>query len=125
MILYESVSQPLNFLLIFLIGICSGLIFDLSRYLTFLCNKNGVMEKIFDFVSVILCGTVFFFTCLTINFGEFRFYLFLGYVLGILLERFTFGIFIAKIASACYNKLREILNRIFKKRTKEEKGESN
>ena len=126
MILYESLNQPLNFLFIFLIGIASGLIFDASRYLTFLCNKNRVMQKIFDFVSVILCGTVFFFSCLTLNFGEFRFYLILGYVLGILLERFTFGIFIAKIASTCYNKLKEILNRLFNKRKrKEQKNESN
>ena len=126
MILYESLNQPLNFLFIFLIGIGSGLIFDVSSYFTFLCNKNRIMQKIFDFISVILCGIVFFFACLTLNFGEFRFYLLLGYLLGILLERFTLGIFIAKIASCCYNKSREILNKLFKRAEREEqKNESN
>lgn len=126
MILYESLNQPLNFLFIFLIGASSGLIFDAFKYLTFLCNKNHIMEKIFDCVSVILCGVVLFFSCLNLNFGEFRFYLLLGYVLGIFLERFTLGIFIAKIATYCYNKIREILNKLFRKKIKEEQNnESN
>ena len=120
MILYESLNQPLNFLLIFLIGLGSGLIFDIFKYLTFLCNKNSIIEKIFDCISIVLCGIIFFFACLTLNFGEFRFYLFLGYILGILLERFTLGIFIAKIASCCYNSVRKILNKLLMKRNKEE-----
>ena len=126
MILYESLNQPLNFLFIFLIGIGSGFIFDAFRYLIFLCNKNSIMEKIFDCVSVVLCGIIFFLSTLNLNFGEFRFYLLFGYILGILLERFTFGIFIAKIASYCYNKIIKTINKLFKKRNKEEqRNESN
>ena len=124
MILYESLSQPLNFLVVFLIGIAGGFIFDIFKYFTFLCNKNKVMEKIFDFISVILCGGVFFVLCLKINYGELRFYLILGFILGILMQRFTIGIFIAKISSSCYNKIRQILNQVLKRRAKEEKGES-
>lgn len=126
MILYESLNQPLNFLFILLIGIGSGFIFDAFKYLTFLCNKNSIMEKIFDCVSVVLCGIIFFLSTLNLNFGEFRFYLLFGYILGILLERFTFGIFIAKIASYCYNKITKTINKLFKKRNKEEqRNESN
>ena len=126
MILYESLNQPLNFLFIFLIGIGSGFIFDAFKYLTFLCNKNSITEKIFDCVSVVLCGIIFFLSTLNLNFGEFRFYLLFGYILGILLERFTFGIFIVKIASYCYNKITKTINKLFKKRNKEEqRNESN
>lgn len=120
MILYETVSQPLNFLFIFFIGLGSGLIFDVFRYLNFLCNKNSVIEKIFDFISVVICGGVFFLSVLELNYGEFRFYLLLSYLLGILLERFSLGLFIAKICSYCYNKFTQIVNKTFKRKNKEE-----
>lgn len=120
MLLYESISQPLNFLYILLIGFASGLIFDFFKYLNFLCNKNTITEKIFDFLSVAICGVVFFLAELHLNYGEFRFYLLFGFIVGILLERFSLGLFIAKICSYCYNKLTTVLNKIWKKKIKEE-----
>ena len=77
MILYETLNQPLIFLIIFCVGFVSGLIFDA--------------------ISVALCGVVFFACLLELNYGEFRFYILLGYVLGILIERITLGLIVAKI----------------------------
>lgn len=123
MILYETLNQPLIFLIIFCVGFVSGLIFDASKYLTFLFNKNKVFEKIFDAISVALCSAVFFACLLELNYGEFRFYILLGYVLGVLIERITLGLIVAKICSLCYNAFKKLMtklsNKIFKKKSNE------
>lgn len=120
MILYETLNQPLIFLLIIVIGFFSGIIFDFSNYLTFLFNKNRIIEKFFDAIAVVLCGAVFFIALLMLNFGEFRFYILLGYVLGIFIYRVTLGLIVAKVCSFCYNKFKlgmsKLSNKLFKKK---------
>lgn len=123
MILYETLNQPLIFLIIFCAGFVSGLVFDASKYLTFLFNNNKIFQKIFDVVAVALCGFVFFVCLLYLNFGEFRFYILLGFVLGILIERFSLGLIVAKICHVCYNAFRNLMtklsSKIFKRKTNE------
>ena len=128
MILYETLNQPLIFLIIFCAGFVSGLVFDASKYLTFLFNNNKIFQKIFDVVAVAFCGFVFFVCLLYLNFGEFRFYILLGFVLGILIERFSLGLIVAKICAVCYNAFRNLMTKlsgkIFKRKTNESDKQS-
>ena len=119
MILYETISQPLIFLYIFLIGIGCGLVFDVRNYLTFLCNKNKIVGVILDVISGIVISLLFLFCVLQLNYGQIRFYLILGFGLGIAVERFSFGKLIAKLSFRCYNGFRYLITQKYGKRKKE------
>ena len=124
MILYETISQSLIFLYILLIGIGCGLVFDARNYVTFLCNRNKVVGIILDFVCGIIISAIFLLSVLWLNYGQMRFYLILGFGFGILLERFTFGNFIAKLSLKCYNGFRNLVTRKNGKHKEEIKEEA-
>src|SRR5574344_1274038 len=115
MLLYETLSQPLIFLIIFCIGLGSGIIFDLKSYMNFLCEKNKIMSIILDIISAILVCGILFLSNLIFNYGEFRFYILLAFTLGFLIERFTLGIFVKKFFSWLYFSSKNLIRKIFKK----------
>ena len=125
MLLFETINQPLNFFIIILIGFFCAFIFDISRYFYFLCNKNKIIEKINDILSIIICFCIFFISILILNYGEFRFYLLLGFILGIILQRITFGKIIAKIAKKCYDIFNKLKIKLFRKKGNEIINENN
>lgn len=118
MILFESANQWLSFLFLLLIGFASGFIFDASKYVCFLLNKNKIAEAILDCVSVVFCGIILFVSILFINFGLFRFYLLFAFVIGLFLQRFTIGKMIAKVASVCYTFFVKTINKVLKRKDK-------
>lgn len=120
MVLFETQNQFIVFLIIVLIGFICGFIFDANKYINFLCNKNKIVQIILDFLSVLMCAFVFFISCLHLNFGEFRFYILLGFIVGVLIQRTTLGIVIAKICKLCYDKLKVVINKLFKTKEKHE-----
>ena len=115
MVLYESLNQPIIFLYLFIIGFFASIIFDFSKYLTFLCNNNKIMQKIFDSFAVFVFGIIFFVACLMFNYGQFRLYLAMAYILGFLFERISLGITLAKFCKICYLNFKEI-NFTFRKK---------
>jgi hypothetical protein len=121
MLLYETLTQPAVFFIILVIGIACGIIFDLRSYIVFLCANNKVVTIILDILSVLLSSIIFYLCVLGLNFGEFRFYIVLSFLLGILLERFTLGLFVAKISSWCYNKFKMLISKVFHGRKNEKK----
>ncbi len=123
MLLYETLSQPIIALIIFLIGFGSGFIADISNYLYFLFNNNKYFRIIIDIITSIICFVIFFISIINLNYGEFRLYLLMLFIIGFLLQRFTIGKIIAKISNWCYNKFKKIIsffNYGKNKQTKEE-----
>lgn len=121
MLLYETLSQPIIFLIFFLVGLASGLIFDLRNYLSFLCAKNKVVNIFLDVIfTVIVCG-IFLFSNLIFNYGSLRVYAILSFSLGFVVQRFTIGLFVVKMCSWCYNNLKVLMMRIVRGRIKEKK----
>ena len=112
MLLYETLSQPLVFLVVFAIGFGSGFVFDLRNYIHFLCNKNKVVSVVLDVVATVVCCLVFLFAILNFNFGEMRLYLILAFILGLLLQRFSLGYIIAKFFVWWYNVLKKVVSKI-------------
>lgn len=125
MLLYETLSQPLIFIIILSFGFLSGLVFDLRNYLCFLFAKNKIVSVILDTVATILVCFIFLLGNLYFNFGQFRFYVILGFVIGLSIERVTLGIIVGKICSWCYNKFRELTSKLYGKREKEKKSNIN
>lgn len=121
MLLFETLSQPLAFLLTFSVGFGSGFLVDLQNYILFLCNKNKIVGVVLDVIVSVLCSIVFLICVLSFNFGEFRFYLSIAFVCGLLLQRFSLGLIIAKIALWCYNLFKNILRKIYNEKPKKTK----
>ena len=58
MILFETLSQPYIILVVIMSGFLSGLFFDISYIISFLCNDNKIVKNILEFISVV-CVFVF------------------------------------------------------------------
>lgn len=119
MILFETQSQPVIFLLILLVGFVSGFVFDISKYIVFLCNKNKVVQAVLDVVSLSAIAVVYFLSQLFLNYGQFRFYLLMCFVAAILFQRVTVGKIIAKVCLKCYNALAAVIRKRKSNKTNE------
>lgn len=91
--LYQTLNQPIICIVIFLAGFMSGFIFDLFNLFKLSLNKIKGVSIFFDFLSVFLSFFVYFIVNLYINFGQFRFYVVLLFLLGLCLQRGTSTIF--------------------------------
>lgn len=125
MVLFETLSQPLIFLVIFSTGVGSGLVYDLRNYINFLCAKNKVIAVILDILATLIACSILFLVNLKINFGQFRFYIPLAFFSGLILERYTLGLFVAKICSWCYTNFRNLILKIYAKRERKKKSVTN
>ena len=99
--LYETLSQPLAFICIFLVGIFCGFLFDLANLLNIFFNRNKVCLQIF---CVIFSAFLVFFVNLKINYGKARFFVAIAFVLAFWLERQTVGRLWSKFLNFCGNK---------------------
>lgn len=92
-----------DFAIVFLIGFILGIFYGIVSAI--ICSqKNVIIKNILDFLFTILSLTIFLTLILYINLGEFRLFLLIGYVLGIILERRTLGKLFAKGYNWVYNK---------------------
>ena len=94
--LYPTLNQPIVFIFIFLTGLASGLLFDLSNFLVIFFNRNKIIKQIFYFLATILSTFLLFIVNLITNFGNFRIFIILSFIVALLLERFTLGKLISK-----------------------------
>lgn len=85
--LYTTLNQFFVFSLTLLIGMISGLFYDLSNLIATFCNKNKIVKQFFYFFSTFLSFFILFLTNLTINFGQFRFFVLASFLLGLYIER--------------------------------------
>ncbi len=114
MILFETLSQP--YILVWLIfsGFCSGFLFDITNTITFLCNNNKVVKNIFQALATISSFLILFFVNLNTNYGQFRIYVLVVFLLFLFLQRLTLGKLIAKTNVWCYTNFRKLTNLLTK-----------
>ena len=104
--LYPTTNQPMVLLVIFCVSIISGLVFDLAHILTFLSGNDKNSKHIFDFLATIISFTLLFFTNLEFNYGQFRIYVLIIFLIFFAFERFLSKLLWTKVLSSCYNKLK-------------------
>lgn len=103
--LYQTTTQPLLCFYLLLLGFASGLVFDVSNYIVFLCKNNRVTKIVFDFLATItVCAVLFGFVFL-FDYGQMRVYHLLIFFTFLILQRITLGKLIAKFIQVCYNNL--------------------
>lgn len=122
MLLYETLSQPIIFIIIFSIGLGSGLIFDLRRYISFICLKNKIIDILLDILATIIVGVIFLLANLYFNYGEFRFYVLFSFLLGFVIQRVTLGTIVAKCSFLCYNIIIKLITKTYDKFKKKKKS---
>ena len=103
--LYPTLNQPLNLLIIFATGFFCGILFDMSRILTMLSGKDKYSAHIFDFIASIASFCILFYTNLQINYGEFRLYILGVFAISFALERFLSKKLWTKLLSKWYSSI--------------------
>ncbi len=105
--LYESLSQPTIFLLISLAGFASGFIFDFKTLLLNCFKENKYLNQISAFFACFLTLSIFFIVNLKINYGQFRLFIVISFLISFYTQRFIMNNFVANTLQKCYNKLKE------------------
>ena len=117
--LYETLSQPLIVLYLFLGGFICGIFFDFANMILVGSKREKISYKIFrnilDCICVFLAFVIFYIIVLQTAYGEVRFYQIIIFALAVILERITIGKFVAKLLNWCYNKLKIFLTYAFNK----------
>lgn len=112
--LYETLSQPVAFLIFAISGFLSGVIFDVFSVAKILCLRKKVVCQIFDFFALGMCCLVFFLINLKILFGEIRLYAIMLFFSFLIIERISIGKLLEKFFYMCYNALVKLIKRLAK-----------
>ncbi len=114
--LNETLNQPTLLVIFLLLGLVGGLIFDLGNFVKFLFLNKKIPCVILDFLETSACLGLLFLVNLKFNFGSIRFFPLVCFLFSFVVERFTLGKLIAKIYLSCYNLLKKLNKRIWRKR---------
>ena len=105
--LYPTLNQPVIFIVIFAVGLSSGLLFDIARILTYLSGNDKYSKGLFDFLAVIFSFGILFYSNLAVNYGQFRVYVVITFLLALFFERLLSKILWTKCIKRCYNNFKE------------------
>ena len=114
--LYPTLNQPLIFLVIFAVGLASGLLFDIAHVLSFFSGNDKFTKGLFDFIAVTFSFGILFYSNLAVNYGQFRIYVVASFLLAIFLERILSKFLWTRCIKRCYNNFKERANERRKKK---------
>ena len=103
--LYPTVNQPIVIIAMFFTGLACGLIFEIFRFLTFLSGNDKISKNFFDFLAVIFLFVLFFIVNLAVNYGQFRVYVILIFLIGFAVEEIILKILWTKLIEKCYTRI--------------------
>lgn len=101
--LYETLLQPEILFWIVLTGFLTGIVFDVAKFICFLCENNKVVRFILDIVATFFACFVLFCVVLKLSYGEIRVWHILCFFASLLFERASIGKLVAKALGLCYN----------------------
>jgi ABC-type phosphate/phosphonate transport system permease subunit len=104
------VLQLKDFFVMFCLGMLIGIIYGIINIPTRI-KKNIVLQIINDLIISITTTVLFLLAINLINFGQFRTFLAIGYILGITIERITLGKLFAKGYKFVYTNIVKLLKK--------------
>ncbi len=107
-------TQTKNFLLSLGLGFIMGILYDLFRLVRIAVSKGKIAVVVTDLFYCVFLGFVTFIFFITVNEGEFRFYLLLGEGIGFGVYYFSLGAIIFSKAEYLVDKIKMCTKRIFK-----------
>ncbi len=105
--------QTKNFLLSLGFGFISGFFYDVFRIIRLCTSSKKAVIIIFDIMYCVLFCFAFFVFLLTVNEGQFRFYLLLGGLLGFFVYYFSLGAIIFSFSKFLTEFIKKTVKRIF------------
>lgn len=107
--LYPTLNQPLVVLVIFIVAVASGVILDLARILSNFVGGQKFSRHFFDFLAVIFSFFLLEMANLKVNYGQFRIYVIVVFLVGLFLERILSKFLWTKLLSKCYTKIENFI----------------
>lgn len=104
--LHETLSQPAIFFYLVLGGFASGFFFDLKNIFLSFFKKKQILNHILMFFCVFLTLFCLYFLNLRLNYGQFRTFSIIGFLLAFAIQRFLILNFVANPVTVCYNKIK-------------------
>lgn len=101
--LYPTANQPLIIVVMLLTGFLCGIMFDSFRCLTYLSGGDKWSKHFFDFLATILSFVLLFFANLWTNYGQFRLFVVILFLLGFAIERIISKFLWTKLVIRWYN----------------------
>lgn len=121
--LYETLFQQKILLCTIYFGIVSGIVFDVLFVIQKLLGNKKVANILLEILFCIISALLFWQCVQTFNFGRLRLFEFVGFCLGLLIERQTLHKLLEKYLQLTYNlfgkvfakvKKSKLLSKIFK-----------
>ena len=100
--------QLKDFGIMLILGFLMGIIYGFINNF-FTIKKFYLLQILSDILIIVINFTVFFIAVISINYGQIRLFLILGYTIGTILERITLGKLFAKGYKKVYNLLVKLL----------------
>lgn len=113
--IYETLSQPIAIIILAIVGFIAGFLFDISKLLSFFCEKSKVALHIFQFISTLTAFIVYTYTNLLCYYGRVRFFslfIFFGFLA---LQRLSLGNIFAIIMRKWYNHIEKGIKKVKEK----------
>lgn len=107
-------TQTKGFLLSMGLGFIMGFFYDLFRIIRLAISKKKVFIIIFDLAYCIFLCFVSFIFCMTVNEGQFRFYLLLGEAIGFAVYYFSLGVIVFTFGEKSVGVIKSCFKRVFK-----------
>lgn len=111
--LYETLLQGQIFLCVLYFGLIGGVVFEAKNLIEKSLSQNKIVCFVLDMIYMIFCAGLFAFSKNIANFGEFRIYLLISFVLGVLIEHLTIGFLVEKFFMLLYNGVTKLSRRLF------------
>ena len=104
------ILQLKDFFILLLIGGIIGVFYGIFNILTII-KHNVLLQIIIDLTTTVIATIIFIISINYINMGQFRLFLLLGYVIGIIIERIILGKLFAKGYKFVYTNIVKYLKR--------------
>ncbi len=101
--LYPTLNQPYVFIFIMLAGLISGFFFDIANFLNIFFNRNKITKQFLYFFATITSVLILILTNLITNYGIFRIFILLTFLIAFTIQRFTLGSLITKVIDKSTN----------------------
>ena len=111
--LYETLLQGQIFLCVLYFGLIGGVVFEAKNLMEKSLSQNKVVCFVLDLCYMLFCALLFIFAKNIANFGEFRIYLLISFVIGVLIEHLTIGFLVEKFFMLLYNGATKLSRRMF------------
>lgn len=112
--LFETLKQSYIFLGSIYFGLLGGITKNIINLLIKACKNNKITTFILDLIFMIIFSFLFIICINIVNFGEFRIYLLIGYLLGFILEIKTLGFLVDFVLKKIYNFINFIGKKLLK-----------